>query len=252
MYFKITNENEHHYGIKYKDGLINDIVPFNDNPNDSCCAGGIYFSDEKNILNFLSYGPWIRQIEIPKDAQFVKDNKNLKTKWRADKLFFYPRKSLKEVSTWKWLLEQNVDIRINNDHPLHWASYFNCLDVVKFLIEKGADCTAEQSVAFRSAAVEGHIEIIKFLFEKGAIINLEDEFALRYSAYGGHLEVVKFLVEKGANIHTDNNYPLRWAANNGHLEIVKFLVEKGADYRLIIGREDYRSKELKDYLLSLK
>ena len=44
MYFKITNAKENHHGFQYVDGLNVLIEEFNDDPNDSCCAGGLYFT----------------------------------------------------------------------------------------------------------------------------------------------------------------------------------------------------------------
>ena len=56
MYFKITNAEENHHGFQYADGLNILIEKFNDDPNQSCCAGGFYFTDAANIFKFLSYG----------------------------------------------------------------------------------------------------------------------------------------------------------------------------------------------------
>ena len=53
MYFKITNQEENHNGLQYQNGLVEDILPFNDNPDDSCCKGGIYFSEVKHIFKFF-------------------------------------------------------------------------------------------------------------------------------------------------------------------------------------------------------
>lgn len=44
MYFKITTKEENHYGFQYVNGLNILKEPFNDNPNESCCAGGLYFT----------------------------------------------------------------------------------------------------------------------------------------------------------------------------------------------------------------
>ena len=56
MYFKITNAEENHHGFQYADGLNVLIEEFNDDPNQSCCAGGLYFTDIANIFKFLNYG----------------------------------------------------------------------------------------------------------------------------------------------------------------------------------------------------
>ena len=89
-YYKITNKKENHRGLQYHDGLVVDPKPFNSNPIFSCVEGGIYFSTKEYIHRFLEYGCWIRPIRIPKDAKVIVDPSG--DKYRADKLFFEPRK----------------------------------------------------------------------------------------------------------------------------------------------------------------
>ena len=45
IYYKITNASENHHGFQYQDGLNELQEEFNDNPDDHCCAGGLYFTD---------------------------------------------------------------------------------------------------------------------------------------------------------------------------------------------------------------
>ena len=103
MYFKITNREEKHNGMQYQTGLNVDILPFNDNPKASCVPGGIYFSDEKNICGFLTYGQWIREVTLPEDAKVVKDPSG--GKWRANKVLLGERRDLRDPNTFKWLDE---------------------------------------------------------------------------------------------------------------------------------------------------
>ena len=44
LYFKITNAEENHNGFQYVNGLNVLEEQFNNNPNQSCCAGGLYFT----------------------------------------------------------------------------------------------------------------------------------------------------------------------------------------------------------------
>jgi hypothetical protein len=86
-FYKITNEEENHRGLQYQDGLIVDIQPFK--PYGDCLPGGIYFARE-DILYFLDYGPWIREVTIPPGAQ-VYENPGYPQKWKADKVVLGPR-----------------------------------------------------------------------------------------------------------------------------------------------------------------
>ena len=67
MYFKITNAPENHHVFQYVDGLNVLKDKFNNNPNDSCCAGGLYFTDAENIFKFLGYGSYLRKVILPFD-----------------------------------------------------------------------------------------------------------------------------------------------------------------------------------------
>ena len=49
VYYKVTNEEERHNGLNYKTGVVEDILPFNDNPKASCVRGGIYFTTPENL-----------------------------------------------------------------------------------------------------------------------------------------------------------------------------------------------------------
>lgn len=137
MYFKITSADENHHNLQYRDGFIADYIPFNDDPNASCCPGGIYFSDEKNILTFCEYGPWIRQVEVPEGARWLQDPQG--KKWRAEKLMFHPRKPLFDVETIKWLMEQGVNLKASRNYFLYLSATYDKKEVVKFLIKNGAN-----------------------------------------------------------------------------------------------------------------
>ena len=186
MYFKITNPEENHQGLQYHDGLVEDILPFQ--KEGSCVPGGIYFSNETYICGFLNYGPWIREITIPKDAKMVMDPSGWK--WRANKVILGERRDLSKAETWKWMVEKGVDIHYCYDWSLRRASSYGCLEIVKYLVENCAD------------------------------IHACDDYALRMASSNGQLEIVKYLVENGADIHVFDDGPLRIARANGYLDIV--------------------------------
>ena len=93
-FYKITNENEKHYGLQYRDGLNIDIQEFI--PNDTCIGHGIYFSDLYNIALYFDYGIYIREIEIPSDARiFIYQNK-----YKTNKIIFKSRVLIKDFEYW--------------------------------------------------------------------------------------------------------------------------------------------------------
>ena len=127
-YYKITNEEEKHNNMQYKDGLNVDILPFN--PKGDCESGGIYFSRE-DILAFLEYGPWIRKVELPEDAK-VYENPGSPKKWKSDKVVLGERRRV-DAAIIKELVEQGANARADNDYALRWATYNGHLEVVEFL-----------------------------------------------------------------------------------------------------------------------
>ena len=92
IYYKITNRFEKHNSLQYHDGLVVDNKRFNDNPKHSCVIGGIYFTTKKYLHRFFGFGKWIRPVTITKDAKVLLDPEG--DKYRADRLFFHPRKSM--------------------------------------------------------------------------------------------------------------------------------------------------------------
>jgi hypothetical protein len=79
---KILKADKQHYGMTYKKGVNKDILPFNDDPKDSCCSGRLYFTDGDRILQFLSYGTLLAFVTIPESAKTILDPQG--DKWGAD------------------------------------------------------------------------------------------------------------------------------------------------------------------------
>ena len=93
IYYKITNTDECHKGLQYHDGLVVDPKEFDNDLTHSCTKGGIYFTTKEHLHKFINYGKWIRPVTIPEGAQVILDPQG--DKYRANKLFLHPRKSMK-------------------------------------------------------------------------------------------------------------------------------------------------------------
>jgi ankyrin repeat protein len=257
MYFKITNESENHHKFQYETGLNILVEKFNDDPNESCCAGGFYFTDAKHILKFLDYGIYLREVILPTDNpdfKMIKDKDS--DKYRANMIILSKRYDLADVATYKYLTENGADINvyaayilrynagkgylavvkylvenynIGIDIALQDSARFGHLDIVKYLIDEDADVCVDDNLAFKLAVQNGHLDIVQYLIKCGVDIHADNNYALKWSADAGHLDMVKYLVKQGANIHVDNDLPLLWAAYRNRMDIVKFLIENGAD-----------------------
>ena len=163
VYFKFIGKNNGNY--PYRIGL--NTLKYNGETFDTkpiCNEGGLYFTDAKNIFEFLVYGNTLCVVSLPEDARIVKIN----NKWKADKIIIEEQRDIRNVETWKFLIEENgVDIQFYNNYPLRWASKHGYLEVVKYLVESGI-VIQYSDLSLKWASKNGHLEIAKFLVENGA------------------------------------------------------------------------------------
>jgi len=76
-FWKVTNSKEYHHGLQYSTGLVIDPIPFNDNPNESCVEGGIYFTTKEYIHRFFWIGHNLRPVKYRADKLVFKEKKDL-------------------------------------------------------------------------------------------------------------------------------------------------------------------------------
>ncbi|MDD4081772.1 MAG: ankyrin repeat domain-containing protein [Sphaerochaetaceae bacterium] len=164
-YYKILNEKECHYGLKYKFGL--NIDPKEFNPSGDCSPGGIYFSRE-DILAFLNCGIWIRKVTLPEDAR-VYENPSYPKKWKADRVILGKKEKI-TIKVIKRLIDEGADPKTDDCYPLIWATMRGYLDIVKFFISI-SDPKTNISEALRCAAEHGYLNIVKLLIPVSEIDN---------------------------------------------------------------------------------
>ena len=215
-YYKILKESECHYNLQYKTGL--NIDPLEFNPSGDCTSGGIYFSRE-DILAFIHYGPWIRKVTLPEDAQIYENPKGSK-KWKANKVILGKREKI-TAEVIKRLINEGANPNIGDDYPLRWAIDNKYTEIAKILIPL-SNPKIHNSIALRSATFYNQIDIVKLLIPVSDS-KACNSYALRYAAEYGYTEIVKLLIPV-SNPKACNSYALRWAAKCGHTEIIKLLI----------------------------
>ena len=121
--------------------------------------------------------------------------------------------------------------------PLHWASKFGLLNVVKALVEKGCPVDiidrSGQTPLFLAAGY-GNYETVEYLIQKGAWINCKNKmgFTIPMFATFNNLKIVKLLYEHNADFISKDkvgNTVAHYAVIRKHPEILQFLIEKGID-----------------------
>lgn len=163
-YYKITNEKENHHGFQYKNGLNILIEPFNDDLNSSCCSGGFYFTNIKNILNFTYNGYYIREVFLPEnDFKIIKDPMN--DRWRSNKIILGKRYNLWEVETFELLIRRGADIKgIQHENLLYNVLKSGNHRILIFLLKNGLNlCIKGREYLLYYAYAHNYIELIKFL-----------------------------------------------------------------------------------------
>ena len=156
MYYKILKKNMLHYSMQYKEGLNVDIKPFNSSP---VCGGGLFFSDEKNILAFCGYGDLIAEVTIPEGEKIVP----VENKYKANKIILSNIRDLWTKETFKYLVRKGINLHADDDEVLRWAVGNGHLKVVKYLVEQGAGIHAGDDYALKWASENGHLEVVKYL-----------------------------------------------------------------------------------------
>ena len=185
--YKVIRSDMTHHGFVYQKGLNVDSNPFEF--TGSCVPGGLYFFTElKDLPNWLEYGHHLWEVEVPDDSPCVPDPEG--GKYRAHKLILKKRHILSSKNIWKQIIK-----------------------------------TCNKEKAFIRAAKYGHTKVVKLLLSAGADVHAENDYALRLAAVYGHTEILKLLLSAGADIHANNNAALRLAAANGHTDIAKLLTE---------------------------
>ena len=156
IYVKVTNEKENHNGFQYIDGLNILQEPFNNNPNDSCCAGGLYFTTLEHINKFYEYGINLRVVELPlNDPEFKMIKDRTGDKWRANKIIFKEKYSLLDIETYQ---KFNLNI-LDNTYFIDNASENGHVNVLDWWKSSGFDLEYSND-AIDYASENGHVNVL--------------------------------------------------------------------------------------------
>ena len=118
--------------------------------------------------------------------------------------------------------------------PLHWAVFYNNLQLVELLVKHKASVNAQTNYGetpIHMAITKGRKNILKILLEKGSGVNLYN--CLFVSITSKNIEIVKMILDAGIrDVHLNGLAwkppPLLMALKEKQMEIAKLLIEKGA------------------------
>jgi ankyrin repeat protein len=142
------------------------------------------------------------------------------------------------------LLARKADVnaaQVDGTTALHWAAYYDDVDLVTRLLSAHANATAANRYGVTPlslACVNGNAAIITKLLDAGAHANAAlpgGETMLMTAARTGKVEAVRALLTHGADVHAKEprrgQTALLWAAAEGHVAVIETLIEAGADFR---------------------
>jgi ankyrin repeat protein len=148
---------------------------------------------------------------------------------------------LKDCSVLLLLLEHSADVNAqakDGSTPLHAASSYGALEVVRLLLEHGADVNVQKedgSTPLHIASSSAGLKVLCLLLEHGADVNARkknDSTPLHTASSFGATEVICLLLEHGANINArnkDSSTPLKTASFFGARKVVHLLLKHGAE-----------------------
>jgi len=233
MYFKITNQEECHNGYQYHTGLNILDRPFE--KEGSCVKGGLYFTTLEYLDQFYDYGVWIREIQIPEDAEVVIDP--TRNKWRSNQIILgnkYPLFDIKIIK--KFNLEINksyINLAFAHGHVeiLEW--WLKARDESKLKDSDqdgsrlGGDYTDVDGRAVELASQNGHVAVLDWWLKTRKI---HPELKLEYwteaidkASKNCRIEVLNWWLkaknEDGLKLHY-TNWAINWASISGHTEVL--------------------------------
>ncbi len=151
------------------------------------------------------------------------------------------------------LTERGADVNVRGEEhetPLHLASDFLELNLVRMLVDHGANVNAEdkrgRTPLHRVLEAKGYSDkdifgVAQLLVERGADVNARDkdhETPLHLASYFPELKLVQMLVDYGASVHAEDKRgrtPLHRVSQSksysdkGRLGVAQLLIERGAD-----------------------
>ncbi|MCT7546124.1 ankyrin repeat domain-containing protein [Aliarcobacter cryaerophilus] len=168
-------------------------------------------------------------------------------------LLLISAKTETSIDIFNMLIKAGADINAIDKYlftPLHWASHYNHIELVKVLIKAKANLNEKATyyddeegfsgfTPLYDSIFKNNWEIAKLLIEAGADVNIKRETDLKYTPLllisaitEPSIDIFNMLIKAGADINAKDKKswtPLHWASGNNHIELVKVLIKAKAN-----------------------
>jgi len=204
--------------------------------------------EEVNKSIFPALGTKRQFVPTPSFALQAKKPKiDLKTALADKRLIQAVRSPTRSKEQIEKLLNNDEDINqqeeILENSPLHYASFYNCLPIVKLLVSRGANLNLVNKNGLTPlmwAIEKGHTAIAKFLLSSGAAITIADSqgfTALHKAVLNGNNEILAAVIRASKSVDKFNINAfsgqgltaLHQAAYHGNARALQLLCDNGAD-----------------------
>jgi len=169
-YYRVNNAAENHMGLQYNTGLVEDYrrcgVGF---------LGGIHFAST-DILAFINFGPWIREVTVPDGTEIFRAGYNAR-EFKAQRVILGERREI-TLSVVRELVAEGADVNAVNGTPLINATCLRKYGLVKTLLDCGANPLLADAEALRIADKIHHLAIFNLISERCDNGNPRDRVAV--------------------------------------------------------------------------
>ncbi|ANB50984.1 putative ankyrin repeat protein [Powai lake megavirus] len=176
----------------------------------------------KYLFDFDISGTYLREVFIPIDDKIMINIQN--TNIKINKLILGNQFDLSKIETFKYLIEQNLDI--NNSKIINWASKYGHLEIIKFILDNLSWTPNFEYYSYSNittsisiAAKFNQLQIINYFIDNS--IDFDIDCVTKKIIQYKHLDLVKKITEK---YNIDVNIIFDHALKYKYFDAIKYII----------------------------
>jgi hypothetical protein len=199
-YWKVIRADGKHYDHQWTLGLNVLADEFNDNAGDGCCAGRLYYCEQKDLIHWLFIGDYVQRVVEPMDDPEFRCITIGSNKKGANRLVLTDeRYSLHDIATYHRL---GIDL---TKYTMDRASHNGHVAVLQWHLDRSKDSGLKLEYsewATYDASANGHVAVLQWWLDRSKDNDSGLEFkynkwAVNYVSNDGHSAVVQWWESSG-------------------------------------------------------